>query len=104
VEAVIVYVVDDQARRNIYYTAVHVDGGHPALSTDTGVAFCVEGVAVFGYVPFVLIQPVEVVGVDNGKFALSKSYSAESVAVANAAIQKHRKYGDALKPVRDSDG
>ena len=104
VEAVVVYVVDDQARRNFYYTAVHIYGGSLALSTDAGIAFGIEGVAVFGDVPFVFIQPVEVVGVNDGKFALSKSNTPESVAVANASIQKHRKDSDALKPVRDSDG
>lgn len=36
--------------------------------------------------PFVNIQPVEVVRVDDGELALSEVYAAEGVAVAKAAI------------------
>ncbi len=67
-------------------------------------ALCVKGAGIFCGEPFVPAEPIVIVWVNDGKFALSKSYSAESVAVANAAIQKHRKDDDALKPVRDSDG
>ncbi len=67
-------------------------------------ALCVKGAAIFRGEPFVSTELIVIVGVNDGKFALSKPYSAEGVAVANAAIQKHRKDGDALKPVRDSDG
>jgi len=71
VEAVIVYVVDDKPRGRVHYLAVHVDGGLPALSTDSGIAFGVEGVGVFGDMPFVFDEPFVIIRVNDGEFALS---------------------------------
>ncbi|MHC4666174.1 MAG: hypothetical protein ACYS9T_09495 [Planctomycetota bacterium] len=83
-----VNMVDDEWRGDFYYAAVHVDGGRPAPSTDSGVAFCVEGVAVLGDVPSVFVKSVRIFGVDDGEFALSQGYSSEGVAVAEAAVRR----------------
>lgn len=88
IEAVIVYVIDDEAGRDFYYTAVHVDGWRLVLSSDPGVALCVEGVSVFGDVPGVLVEAVVVLWVDDCVFALCEGYAAERIAVAEAAIKK----------------
>jgi hypothetical protein len=37
-------------------------------------------------VPSVSVEPVEVVGVNDGKFALSERYAAERIAVTETAI------------------
>ena len=71
VEAIIVYVVDDKSGGRVHYLAVHIDGGCPALLTDSGIAFGVEGVGVFGDLPFVFDEPFVIIRVNDGEFALS---------------------------------
>jgi len=50
-------------------------------------ALCVKGAAIFRGEPFVFVEPIIIIGVDDGEFALSEWYSAEGVAVACPAIQ-----------------
>ena len=90
VEAVEIYVVNHQTIRNLYYAAVHIDGRNAAFSSDPGIAFGIEGVAVFGDVPFVGDKLIVIFRVNNGKFALGKGYAAEGVAIAEPAIEKDR--------------
>ena len=49
-------------------------------------ALCVKGAGIFYGEPFVNIQPVEVVGVNDGELAPGEGYAAEGVAVAKAAV------------------
>jgi len=49
-------------------------------------ALGVKGAGIFYGEPFVNIQPVEVVRVDDSELALSEGNAAEGVAVAEAAV------------------
>ncbi len=89
-------VVNDVAGGDFYYTAVHVNGG--GVFSCGGVAFGVKGVAVLSNVPFAFTQRFEVVGVNDGKFALCQGYVAERIAVAEAAIQKKNKDQSLFQP------
>jgi len=55
IEAVVIDVVDDEPGGDVHYLAVHVDGGWSCVSAGGGISFGVEGVGVFGEVPFVLV-------------------------------------------------
>ena len=46
----------------------------------------IESVILLDGVPFVLIQPLEILRIDDDVFSLSKLYPAEGVAVACPAI------------------
>jgi len=51
VETVMVYMVNNMAGRDFYYTAVHINGG--SCFSCGSVALGVKGAAIFGNVPFV---------------------------------------------------
>ena len=89
-------VVNDEAGRDFYDTAVHVNWGR--VFSCGGVAFGVKGVAVLSNVPFVFTQRFVIVGVNDGKFAFSQGYSAEGIAVANATIEKEQANARLLQP------
>ena len=71
---------------NIYNFAVHADCLSPSaffgLAGSDGVKFVVNP----GSGPFVLAQPVIVIGIDDGEFALGQGYLPEGVAVAQPAV------------------
>jgi len=96
VEAVMIDVVNDTARGDFYYTAVHVNGGR--VFSCRGVALGVKSVAVLSNVPFVFAEPIVIFGVNDGKLALCKGYPAERIAVAEAAIEKEQANTRFLQP------
>lgn len=55
VQAVTIDVVGHHAGRDLHYLAVHVNGDTVCSSAERGVALGVEGVAVLGDVPLVLV-------------------------------------------------
>ncbi len=74
----------EMAGRVDYFT-VHPDIGclfRGAETTDG-----IESVAALDGMPFVIIQSLEIVRVDDGVFALCKRYPAESIAVADPAVK-----------------
>jgi len=83
----VVYVVAEQVRGDVYDLAVHPDSlsfcavlcAYPASGVGACGAFC--------EVPFVFCESVVVVGVDDGVFFAGEGYSAEGVAVAEAAVE-----------------
>jgi hypothetical protein len=80
--------VNQHAWTGFYDIPVHVNGSGDFSCG--GVTLGVKGAAVFGDVPFVSVEPIEVVGVNDCKFALGERYAAERIAVTEAAIQKER--------------
>jgi hypothetical protein len=102
VEAIMVYVVNDAAGRDFYYTAVHVNGGR--YFSCGGVALGVKCIAVFGNVPFVFTESFVIFGVNNCKHALCQGYAAERIAVAEAAIEKEQTNARFLQPFRYVEG
>jgi hypothetical protein len=95
-------VVNEHILRDLAYAAVH---GKAALAAvfDCNGADGVEVHAVADGVPFVFGEVMVIVGVHESVFALGERYAAEGVAVAQAAIDKHRQDGDFFKPVWDFD-
>ena len=89
-------VVNDEAGRDFYYTAMHVNGGR--VFSCGSVAFGVKSVAVLSNVPFVFTEPIVIFGVNDGKFALCQGYAAERIAVAEAAIEKEQANARLLQP------
>ncbi len=89
-------VVNDEARGDFYYTAVHVNWGR--VFSCGGVALGVKSVAVLSNVPFVLTERFVIFGVNDCEFAFSQGYSAEGIAVAEAAIEKEQANARLLQP------
>jgi len=73
-----------------HYRSVHeyylAFGTFAALSS----ADCVERLICSLEVPFVFAQALEIFGVNDSVFALCEWYAAIRVAIADAAIEKHR--------------
>ena len=97
-----VNVVNDVAGRDFNQTAVHINGS--GIFPRGGVSLGVEGVAVFGNVPFVFIECFEILGVNDCKHALCKRYATERIAIAKAAIDKEKVNARLLQPYRDVEG
>ena len=82
-------VVNKHTIRDFKYAAVHVDSlsagfGHGRTNRVEDFALSDGGPCVVGVV-------IIIIGVDDGKLALGEGYSAEGVAVAEAAVEKNRK-------------
>ena len=46
----------------------------------------IESVTMFHCIPFVLVQSLEILRIDDGVFALGQRYPAERIAVADPAV------------------
>ncbi len=83
------------------YFAVHADrlslAGFPAQLGADGVEFVID----FRGGPFVLAEPVKIVGVNDGVFALGQRYAPEGIAVANPPIEKNRLSDEPFQPIRN---
>ena len=60
-------------------------------------------IASFIDVPFIFSQPVVVVGIDNGVFALVQGDSPVRIAVAQFPVEQNYKNGRLFKPIRNFD-
>ena len=69
----------------VHYFTVHLN--MDMLFVDANCSSGIEGISALDGIPFVLIQSLEIIRIDNGVFALCKRYPAESVAVAETAIK-----------------
>jgi len=96
-----VYVVNDAAGRDFYYAAVHVNGTR--IFSCWGVALGVKCIAVLSYVPFIFAERFIIFGVNEGKLALCQGYSAERIAVAEAAPGEHSKDKHSFDSSRDGN-
>ncbi len=83
------------------YFTVHADGlslaGFPAQLGADGVEFVID----FRGCPFVLAEPVKIVGVNDGVFALGQKNAPEGIAVANPPIEKNRLSDEPFQPIRN---
>jgi len=82
VKAIMIDVVNNEAGRDFYYEAVHINGGR--VFSFGGVALGVKSVAVLSDVPFVFTWRFVVFWVNDGKFALCQGYTTVRIAVAEA--------------------
>ena len=80
-----VYMVDEEVAGGVDNHAVHF--GMDSFSVFECRSDGVEGVCAGVGVPFVFIQVVEVIGINDGEFASCQRYPAERVAVTDATIQ-----------------
>ena len=77
-------VVDYEMAGRADYFTVHPDPDFPFPWADTTDG--IESVTALDSVPFVLIQSLEIFGIDDGVFSLCQRYPSESVAVADPAV------------------
>jgi hypothetical protein len=98
VEAVMVDVVNDMAGRDFYYTAMHVNGS--CVFSCWSVALGVKCVAVLSDVPIVFTELFVILGINDDELALCQGYTAERIAVAEAAIEKEQANARFLQPYR----
>jgi hypothetical protein len=81
--------------------AVHADrlslAGFPAQLGADGVEFVID----FRGGPFVLAEPVIIIRVNDGVFALRQRYAPEGVAVANPPIEKYQLSDEPFQPIRN---
>ena len=101
VKAVEIYVVNHKTVRDIYYLAVHTNRASPCVLSDVGVAFGVKGAAIFRGKPFGPAEPIVIVGVNDGEFALRQWYAAKGAAIAEPAIEKDEEQNRLFDLTRD---
>jgi len=81
-----IYVVNKYTTGNFEDLSVHLDDD-ALVVVRADCPHSIESAPAPADVPFVFSQPVEVVRVNNGVFALRKRYASEDVAVTNAAVE-----------------
>ena len=86
VEAVIVYVVNDETSRGFHYLAMHRDADKLSAFSTSSIALGIKGIQGSVSTPLVLAEALIIVRVDDSELAPGEGYAAEGVAVANAAI------------------
>jgi len=67
------------------YFTVHPDIS--SVSPGAGGSDGIKRVASLGGVPFVLIQSLEILRIDDGVFSLRKRYPAERIAVSHPSVK-----------------
>ncbi len=82
VEAIMVDMVTAQAIGEVQDKVVHTHIFSLFLFSVRQRPNSVKGVDTFADVPFILDQPVVILGVNNGEFALRQGYPPEGVAIA----------------------
>ena len=77
--------VDEEMVRGVYYFTVHfmIDTLFAGSNGSDGI----KGILAPAGLPFVLIQSLEILRIDDGVFALCQRYPAEGVAVAAPAVK-----------------
>jgi len=83
----------------VEYFTVHPDMFY--LFPGAAAPDCIESVILPDGVPFVLVQSLEILGIDDGVFSLGKRYPSEGVAVAGPAVQYFQGYEKPPQPVRN---
>lgn len=85
VQAVMIDVVDYEMAGRLDYFTVHPD--IDCLFRGSGTTNGIKSVILPDGVPFVLIQSLEILRIDDGVLSLGKGYPAEGVAVATPAVE-----------------
>lgn len=98
VNAVMVYMVGDSAFANLNDFPVHLNDVVLGGISDWLVAYGVETASMFSARPFVFPEAVVVGRIDYGVGRLGEADSAESVAVAQPAIEQQGAYREFLQP------
>jgi hypothetical protein len=80
------------------YFTVHPDIS--SVSPGAGGSDGIKRVAYLVGVPFVLVQTLEILRIDDGVFALGEGDSAERIAVAAPAVKQHQGDEKTRQPVR----
>ena len=70
VQAIVIYMVNEYVIRDFKNLAVHFDNDSLFLLLEASCAHGVEGVFAPTNVPFVIVEPVEIIWVDDSVFAL----------------------------------
>ena len=86
VQAVMINVVHYEMVRRLYYFAVHLNILHLVFS-QMNLSAGIKSVSALHGMPFVLIQSLEILRIDDGVFALCQRYPAERIAVAAPAVK-----------------
>jgi hypothetical protein len=79
-----VYMVNEEVAGCVDNHAVHF--GMDSLSIFECCADGIAGVSADVSVPFILVQLLEIFGINDGVFAAGQGYPAEGAAVANPAV------------------
>ena len=103
VQAAMVDMIDEQALRDVDNFPVHRDGYVPFFLGQPLVAGRIGCVRPFAELPFVFFEPLVVVRVDDGEFALGQWDSPVRVAAAKPTVQQDEEYPNPVQPVRNSD-
>ena len=90
-------VVHYEMARRVEYFTVHTDRN--ILFADAFFSVGVEGPCILGGVPFVFIQSLEILRIDDGILSLSELYPPEGVAVAAPPVQHRQSYYKPCQPV-----
>ncbi len=103
VEAVMVYMVNEKMVGRVDNLTVHLNRP-PLVFADPltpGGIICIF--ELFG-MPFVLAQALVIFGVHYGVLALSEWYSAEGVAVVDAAVEQYQSHERPYQAIGNRDG
>jgi len=101
VEGVVVLVVGEHIGRGFEDFAIHKDGSARTALADAGATSGVEIAIVRDDVPVVLAEPVVIVGVNDGEFALCERDDADGAAKTNRMIKSECKQDQPIKPARE---
>ena len=77
-------VVDDEMVRRVHYFTVHLN--IVSLIPEAITTADIEGICALDDIPLVFIQPLEILRIDDGVFALCQRYPAERIAVAEPSV------------------
>ena len=94
-----IHMVDEEMVWRAQYLPVHFKSD--TLFADSNASDGIKGTVAPGSVPFVFIQPLEILRIDDGVFALCKRYPAERIAIAAPSVNKRQSNEKPRQPVRN---
>ena len=92
-------VVDYEMVRRVDYFTVHLN--IVSLIPEAIATANIEGISALDDIPLVFIQPLEILRIDDGVFALCQRYPAERIAVAAPSVNKRQSNEKPRQPVRN---
>jgi hypothetical protein len=69
---------------------VHTDFSSSSTKSQVTPTSGVQAGGAFSQMPFVLVQSLIVIGINDGEFALGQQYTPKRIAIADAAVQKEQ--------------
>jgi len=103
IKTIIIDVVNHKTIWGFRYLAVHRDDNDLAGFSVSSMVFRIKGVPCLVGTPLVPAEPIVIVGVNDGEFALRQGYAAKCVAISQPAIEKDRQDTEPFEPRRDFD-